>query len=252
VFGQQVLPDLDAANQAMWAGELPRGEVERIYDAEVHSLDTDLGIVLAALAHQGRIHDPLLIVVADHGEEFWDHGMLGHGHTLHDELIRVPLIVQAPGQDRGLVVDDPVSLLDVAPTVLEAVGAELPATFEGRSLWSLVRSGSAPSGNDDAGSALMSELIRPMALRRGPLHERALMLGSAKLIVDTDGTRHYFDRAADPQERGSASLPEAQRRALDAAFERLVAGSEAPAEAETVPLDDETRAELEALGYLEP
>jgi arylsulfatase A-like enzyme len=254
VFGAAELPDVERANDALWERGEPsqpmRVTLEKIYDAEVHSLDLALGLFLAVLEQKGRLENALVIVVADHGEELWERGMHGHGHALHDELIRVPLLVRVPGQTQARRVDDPVSLIDLAPTVLEAVGAPVCERFAGRSLWPQL-TGAARKAAPARDTPVVSELINPPVLRRGPGHERALMLGDGKLIVDRDGTRHYFDRSLDPGERGSAAPSEALRRRLDAALERYLAGLEARPEARTLPLDDETRAELRALGYLE-
>jgi arylsulfatase A-like enzyme len=99
-----------------------------LYDAEILRLDEQLGRFLAGLERDGHLEDTLLAVVADHGEEFFEHGSLGHGHTLHPELLRVPVILVGPTLPHGLRVDDPVSLLDTAPTLLAVVGAPpLPA-----------------------------------------------------------------------------------------------------------------------------
>ena len=78
-----------------------------------------------------------------------------------------------------------------------------------------------------------------------------MVIGERKLIVDLDGTRHYFDRSTDPEERDSATLPESQQRQLDEALDRFLAEIGVPFEAEVAPLDDDTREELRVLGYLE-
>ena len=153
--------------------------------------------------------------------------------------------MSAPGQTRRYDVHEPVSLIDLAPTVLERVGAGPLSHFEGRSLWPLVE-GAGPAEPQP----VVSELIRPQIFRRSP-HQRAVVIGSSKLIVDVDGSRHYFDRAADPAERGTPPLSDSERGALDAAFESFVARLDPRPDAEVVPLEDDTRAELRALGYLE-
>lgn len=118
-------------------GALSRPQIERLdggpTDAEQAWLrdryDNNLAYVDATLAPflAGLPEDATVIFLSDHGEEFWDHGGFEHGHTLHEELLRVPMIVRGPGVAPGTY-SAPVSLLDVAPTVLRAAGidVELP------------------------------------------------------------------------------------------------------------------------------
>jgi arylsulfatase A-like enzyme len=76
-----------------------------------------------------------LIITADHGEEFYDHGGWGHRHQLHDELLHVPLVIRWPeGEKAGTRVATPASLVDLAPTILDVLGLRIPPQFEGTSL----------------------------------------------------------------------------------------------------------------------
>ncbi len=100
------------------------------YDSAIAHADRALGDFLDELGPNAAI-----AVVADHGEEFGDHGEFEHGHSLYDEVLRVPLLLHLPEDRRaGEVVDQPVSLIDVAPTFLELAGAEPFPAAEGRSL----------------------------------------------------------------------------------------------------------------------
>jgi len=77
----------------------------------------------------------LLVVTSDHGEEFGEHDQYGHGRTLYDTLLRVPLLLHYPGwYDGGRRVDTPVQLVDVAPSILEVAGLRAPRAWVGRSL----------------------------------------------------------------------------------------------------------------------
>jgi arylsulfatase A-like enzyme len=82
-----------------------------------------VGRVLAALRRHGELEDTLVVVTGDHGEEFFEHGNLGHSHALWQELVHVPLLVWAPGLAPKRVTTQ-VRLMDVAPTILELVGLE--------------------------------------------------------------------------------------------------------------------------------
>jgi arylsulfatase A-like enzyme len=104
------------------------------YDQNLRYIDDALAGVLADAGP-----DAVVVLFSDHGEEFWDHGDFEHGHTLYDELLRVPLVVRAPGLGARRV-DAPTSLLDVTPTVLDLLGLPVPA-LDGRSLANLARTG---------------------------------------------------------------------------------------------------------------
>jgi len=111
------------------------------YQAEVADVDAAFGGFLDELAALGVYERATLVLTADHGEEFWDHGGFEHGHTLYDELIRVPLIVKPPVGTAPVepVVEAQVRVLDVMPTIFELSGVEPPASFVGESLMPLVR-----------------------------------------------------------------------------------------------------------------
>lgn len=91
------------------------------YDSEIAFTDAEVGKVLETLKAQGRYDDSLIILLADHGEELMEHGRLGHGETLYDEALRVPVLVKLPGQQQGAVVDGVFPLLDLLPSLLGAL-----------------------------------------------------------------------------------------------------------------------------------
>lgn len=103
---------------------LSAADAERMvasYDATVRAADRMVGDVVDSLKSIGRYDDTVLIVTADHGQELFDHGSTGHGVTLYEEMLRVPLIIRAPGAARGHVVHGRVRLVDVLPTILSQV-----------------------------------------------------------------------------------------------------------------------------------
>jgi hypothetical protein len=140
--------------RARWAGRAVGEQTERLravhgphdlgrdelsflvgrYDSEILQVDAGLERLAAGLRRRGALDsDTWLVVTADHGEEFLDHGGMLHGHTLFDELLHVPLVVRGPGVPPGLRVAAQVPLVDVAATLLEA--ARLPvADLDARSL----------------------------------------------------------------------------------------------------------------------
>src|SRR3954447_17197629 len=105
----------------------------------VAQLDHAIGRVLDALAEQGHAEDTLVIVTSDHGEFLGEHQLIFKGPFGYDSLLRVPLLVRGPGVEPGGVVTDPVGTIDLAPTILDALGMETPKWMEGRPLRDLPR-----------------------------------------------------------------------------------------------------------------
>jgi len=154
------------------------------YDQNLRFIDDQLARLLAVAGE-----DATVVLFADHGEEFFDHGDLEHGHTLYDELLRVPLILRAPGL-APRTVTGPVSLLDVTPTLMELHGLD-PSGLDGRSLVAAAR------GEEDlASSGRVLGFGRPLYGDRawGALRE------GLKYTVRS-GLEHVWDVAADPEER---------------------------------------------------
>jgi arylsulfatase A-like enzyme len=164
--------------------DMLRPYVEDRYDNNVAYLDHELGRLFAALSP-----DDVVVYFADHGEEFWDHGEFEHGHSTYEELMRVPLVVRAPGVN-GTRSRLPASLLDVAPTVLDAVGLPAPAAMQGRSLLGVARGGDDP--------ALAS---RDLAFGR-PLYGPARwgVYHASEKYSTTEGRERVVDLGADPEE----------------------------------------------------
>jgi arylsulfatase A-like enzyme len=122
------------ANPFARIAEQDRDAAEDLYDAEVRHLDAGLADLFAQLRRQGLLENAMIVVTADHGEEFFEHGKYGHGQSLYEEVLRVPLLIRTATQDRRFDVHEVVSLIDVAPTLLHGAGISPPSSFEGRSL----------------------------------------------------------------------------------------------------------------------
>ena len=110
------------------------------YDDEVASTDREFGRFLDLLRFLDLYDSSLIVLLSDHGEELGDHGGFGHGRTLYEEVLHVPLIIKFPGSRwAGRTVDQPVSTLDMVPTLLEVLGVDLaPGEHDGRSLSGLL------------------------------------------------------------------------------------------------------------------
>jgi arylsulfatase A-like enzyme len=109
------------------------------YDGEIAFVDSQFGRVLDSLRTHGLDGDTMTIFVADHGEELLDHGTIGHGVNLFEEVVRVPLVIRFPaGAHAGTRVGARASLTDVVPTVLSVLGQSLPPDMDGRDLTQLL------------------------------------------------------------------------------------------------------------------
>ena len=114
--------------------------ISALYDAEVAAQDEELGEVIAAIDSLGLFENSIVILTADHGEELFEHGWVGHASTslagtLFDELVRIPLIICLPGSEReGRRVESLVQAVDIIPTVFEYLGIEPEATVQGQLL----------------------------------------------------------------------------------------------------------------------
>ena len=138
--------------------------VVHAYDVEIRSVDAALGGLIADLKKRGLYEATLLIVTSDHGEEFGEHGKMGwHSHTLHDELLRVPLIVKFPGSwQAGASLVAQVRGIDIAPTVMSVARLPVPEAFEGADLVRYVAGGERPppyaiAEIDGGGTAVRSQ-----------------------------------------------------------------------------------------------
>lgn len=256
--------DLDVVNRTAVAN-LPMSEqmardVEDVYDAAVLEIDAEFRKLFTRLDERGMLDDSLVVVTADHGDEFRDHGKMSHSHTLFNELLHVPLLVLTPGQSSGGVVNRVVSLVDVAPTILELAGIAKPASFEGSSfVLDLEPRGMRESlgrwigrfVDDRPEPAAYSERASALSMEEPPsAHARSLVGGAGKIIESLDGTRSYFDLASDPREQRPDGLPESARSELAARLEAMRAHVGGTAvEGERHELDESQKEALRALGY---
>jgi arylsulfatase A-like enzyme len=221
--------------------------VTALYDIAVRSVDRGIRALFADLEARGVLKHALVIVTSDHGEQFLEHGGMGHKRSLYNEEIQVPLLVLTPGQTQRVDIEEPVGLIDVAPTVLAWVGVPPPAAFEGR-----VLPGAAPPDHRPAASPparpVFSELLPGNVERAVSPHQRAAVSAGEKLILRVDGSSEFYDLARDPGERERNVSPAAGAalRAQVQDFRRVMTRA---APAESKPLDAQTTERLRALGY---
>ena len=221
--------------------------IQALYDGDVRYTDDHVGKLLDALKQHGLYDDTIILLVGDHGDEFWDHGSVAHGHTLYDELVHVPLIVRWPGVTTpGRVVDAQVCHLDVMSTVLAMAGLPVPRQCMGRDLTPVLRGKDAPATKGIA--FLEGDADRAV---------RGLCTATRKIVRyrDTDELL-FLDLEADPNERmnlaGTAREKEfaALLQVFEAWEERMKAArKQSPAPAKSI--DPELRKRLKALGYMQ-
>ncbi|MGH9603909.1 MAG: sulfatase-like hydrolase/transferase [Terriglobales bacterium] len=214
----------------------------RLYDGEIASTDAAVGTLLAALRARGLFDGALIAVLADHGEALGDHGELTHGVFLYEETIRVPLVVKLPRRRHaGHRATTRVSLVDIAPTVLEAVGAAPLPTMQGQSLLALL----GLPGPEDRPSYAETDYPR-RAFGWSPL---ASLRTDKYLFVEAPRREHY-DLKADPASQhnlaeSSPAVSETLANQLEA-LRRRYAGSSRP----SAQLGPEQEEKLAALGYV--
>lgn len=211
------------------------------YDGEIAFMDAQIGRVLAELDARGALERTIVVACADHGEGLGEHGEATHGLFVYDSTMRVPLIVSA--LDRGArVVEAPVGLVDVAPTLVELAGLATQATFSGRSLAPALR-----------GETLSERPVYAeseygwLSFGWSPLH--ALVQGRFKYIGSSKP--ELFDVAADPHER--ADLAGRDAVALESMSSGLASFRSALARRKGVDarIDGELARKLESLGYVQ-
>ncbi len=111
-----------------------------LYDAELYEMDKKFGMFIDKLQEKGILDNTIIILTGDHGQEFYEHKRIGHGITLYDEVIKVPLIIYVPkGQKRRVKIR--VSSLDILPTTLDLIGLESPKYIQGTSLKEMMLGG---------------------------------------------------------------------------------------------------------------
>ncbi len=221
-----------------------------LYDGEIAYTDDAIGALLHAIGRLGY-RRLLVLVTADHGEEFLDHGDITHGQSLYNELIHVPFIIGGTGLESGsrhLRVKTPVRLIDIMPTFLQMAGLPEPPGIQGTSLVPLMSGEAAPPGTPLAFSQRRDE--------EDPGFSDAITDGRWKLIRDRAlGRTMLFDLAADPGENlpvGGVNQDVVARLTgeMDRWSEANTALYDRIRPEETTPLDPETEERLRSLGYI--
>jgi len=229
-----------------------------LYDGEIAFVDDYLGRLFDYLKKTGRYDDTLIIVTADHGEEFLEHEMLFHRWNLYDTSLRVPLIVKLPrGRAAGARVAANVGIVDVAPTILNAVGIAPPTAYNGRSLLPLALASKAAGGvGSTPQETEADDQTVYFADLAGKLH--SVRRGRWKLIVteEADGEKvELYDIAYDPGEKVNLAAEQPERaQAMAALYDRWLQTAAVEGrrlDAIEFRYDEALESALRSLGYVE-
>lgn len=232
----------DVAQQRRRYTPVERRHLVSRYDGAIAYVDHELGRLFERLRELGLWEASLVIVTSDHGEAFGEHGLAGHGVSLHEHQIHVPLLIKAPGQQQAAVVERPVSSVDLLPTILHVVGLERPGGLPGVSL----SEGAPPLRPIFSESYANPGLYRAHPRFRRDL--RAVLLGDWKLVVSSRGRRRLFHLGEDPGELADLSASGAPLGELEAQLQDWL--DDAPERTgREVSLDEEARRLLRELGY---
>jgi len=230
-----------------------------LYDADIRLMDVVIGDLLEEVAlAPGGGPEPVMVITADHGEEFLEHGRWLHGAGLHYEVARIPLLVRVPGC-RAAALEGPVNLIDVPPTLVSLAGGEVPRDWEGLDLTSYVKTGSALPRRELLLEGILEILTPPLEEgENAGIELNALVAGGYYYLRDENGEAEYlYDRGRDPrQENNLASddnpddAEEVLSRCRDAMARWKRRVRKRAFAREEVRLTPELERQLKALGYI--
>ena len=266
-LGEEISKEmLDSINRG--ERQIDAADLEHIvaaYDAEILSVDSAFEALLRGLEERGLLDDVLLVFTSDHGEEFAEHGVVGwHSHTLFDELLLVPLVIRFPrGWGGGSQVPYQVRSIDIAPTILAAMGKDRPGSFEGVSLLPLVEGFDqdpelAALSQQDASEEVrfvsvryQSKKILPRRLQTSSMFgDRGFFEKVALRLASILRPFVFFDLEQDPGERHDLSRESRKEIRRLQALDELATGSRPVVAGPEVELESETAERLRALGYI--
>jgi len=231
-----------------------------LHIGEIRSADQLLAKVLSKLEQLELDRDTLVIVTSDHGDQFGEQGHVGHGNSIHNKLLHVPLAFRWPGRIEKGSYDAPVELVDLIPTVLELTGQRIPEGLNGRSLVGIIAGTEISDGTEAAFSEQQYDSVEcarwkgpgPCRIGRYSVQTRRFKYVSSEI----PRFERFYDLSADPNEARDVSsqypAEVARHRALLASNlekPRVPPTDEAPMLDEEI--DDATQHRLRALGYVE-
>jgi len=218
-----------------------------LYDGEIRFTDDILGGILAELDRCGRLDNSLVVLVSDHGQEFFEHGYKGHMRTLFDEAVLVPMIFSWPGRlPEGFTVNQQVRSIDVMPTILGLAGIPLNHEIQGRDLSRLLY------GKKLSEQPALCELL---ADKR---QHRAIRTNQTKVWIDGRTQKQWhFDLRKDPGEHSPLAQVSRKSGKLIPELSEMVRQSQALRKQKIgqtqkkVEIDEKIMQRLRSLGYID-
>lgn len=231
--------------------------IRALYDGEIRFTDEHVGRILDHLKTRGLLENTVVMIVSDHGDEFFEHGNKGHHRTVYDEVLHIPFALRLPdGEHAGKTVEEQVTLLDVFPTLLDAAGFPVPGDAEGDSLVAWLR------GEKPTREAIYSDFYD----KRGFNLQVARRTPDSKTIQHFNRITHpkrgpleYYDLASDAEESDNraeqhpgevAASVDAMTGWLEQQWRMHRLAEHAAGGQESIEIDDETMKRLESLGYV--
>jgi len=221
------------------------------YDGTIAYDDSVVGKLLRELRVRGLYNGTVIAVMADHGESLGAHGEDTHGIFLYDETIQVPLVIKLPHENAGKRIEERVELVDVLPTLLEAVGLKVPAEVQGQSLLGLMKAGTAEA--DIAAQAWRNRGAYAQAdYPRRVFGWSALQsLRAGKYLYIQAPRRELYDQTADPgAEHNLAQASPGTADTLASQMQAIQQKTTSNTETPKADIDPAAREKLAALGYM--
>lgn len=215
--------------------------IQSHYDSEINYCDEHIRKLFQEFPSLQRY---VTVFTADHGEEFMEHGKLGHGRNLHNTTVRIPLFVRIPGKTTATSSGDVVSLIDVAPTLLSIAGGKAPQSWQGRALAD--RNGlTSTKEKRYVITQIDNGIVPPM---------NAVIGSNWKLIVNEKTTeKELYNLTNDPAERNNLATaqPEQVKQENDIFQKLVLALPPAPKAKKSKPLQKDKEEMLRSLGYIQ-
>jgi len=221
--------------------------ITALYDGEIAYTDSQLGRLFAKLEETRLIDDTLVIITSDHGEEFLEHGSFGHGETLYEEMLRVPLIIHFPkGKYVGRRVDVEVSTIDIAPTILAFLNLSPLPGEQGENLLPYLKGKIPPSRFLMSGANKFGPKKHSI---RGENHKYILTI-----YPPSGAKEEFYNLSSDPKEKkniiGSKPPLFARMKKELLSFIKRAHRVVGRRMKRRIHLDEETKNRLRALGYI--
>ena len=225
-----------------------------LYDGEIRFVDEQINILIAELKSLKIYDKSLIVITSDHGQAFGEHGNYGHGETIYQDQLKVPLIVKCPGETCGpRIIDATVRSIDILPTVLNVLGIVTDAPLEGVSLFPLMKNEKNANSSENIYIEENSDNVYVLdGIIRNNEWKYIVTEKSRLRDIAKEGGEELYHLTEDPYELNNMAGQESDmlkimRGSLDSFKNRLHTPAAKPG---SVKMDPETVRQLRALGYL--